>query len=355
VLSWQPPLVLWCWFLHGSLGASPFIAAALLLLSSPFLVGWLSARPQLVDYAAVLLLVLLLRRLIAGRDPLRCVLAVGILSFAWVNLHAGALLGVAIVAAVGVLTFLNRVTRARAWWLVAATGVALTGSLLNTRGFELLAQTARVRGASAGIVIEWQHLDPANLGQMAMWALGLAALVLAVRRRDVVLVGALATVAVASVGAIRFLPMTVLLALPVLAASTSVPPVLRYVRTRGHVLYPGAAAVVTALAVMAVPSLTHVGRPDPSIYPREVVDRIPPRCRVFNSYLLGGFVMLERPDVSVSIDSRTELYGAERVIESDQVVNHGPIPLRLSRGLGACWFPRNLVWRTSSPSTRLGR
>jgi hypothetical protein len=62
--------------------------------------------------------------------------------------------------------------------------------------------------------------------------------------------------------AIRLLPILVLLALPVLAASASRPPVLRYLHSRRIVLYLGLAAGM----VVALPSLGHIGRPDPAYY-----------------------------------------------------------------------------------------
>jgi hypothetical protein len=42
---------------------------------------------------------------------------------------------------------------------------------------------------------------------------------------------------------------------------------------------------------------------------------------VFNSYELGGFVLLQRPDVQVSLDSRNDLYGSHRVLAYKQVLD----------------------------------
>ena len=46
-------------FLAKRMGSSPAVAATVVLLGSTLLIPWFSARPQLVDYVAVLLLVLL--------------------------------------------------------------------------------------------------------------------------------------------------------------------------------------------------------------------------------------------------------------------------------------------------------
>ena len=74
------------------------------------------------------------------------------------------------------------------------------------------------------------------------------------------------------------------------------------------------AAGVGALAVRAVTGLPHVGA---TIYPIAAVRALPSGCRLFNSYLLGGIVILERPGVPVSIDSRNDLYG-RRAVRAEQ-------------------------------------
>jgi hypothetical protein len=109
---------------------------------------------------------------------------------------------------------------------------------------------------------EWQRLSPEDPSQLAALAVGLTALILAVRRRDLIFTGGLGVAAAGSVIAIRLLPILVLLALPVLAASASRPRVLRYLHSRRVVLYLGLAAGV----VVALPSLVHIGRPDPAYY-----------------------------------------------------------------------------------------
>jgi hypothetical protein len=313
------------------LGASPIVTATLLLLTSPLLIGWLSARPQLVDYVAVLALTMLMRGLVEGRRSAWSLLALGILTIVWVNLHAGALLGVAIVGAITVMAFARRRTRDRTRWCLAALVTVAASSLINPYGIELIGQTIQVKGASTGIIDEWAHVDPTNPTQMIMIVLGLVALAVSARRADAAFAGALSVAVLGSVTAIRLLPILVLLALPVLAAFASQPVVLGYLHSRRVVLGPGAVAGVAALLWLAVPSLGHIGRPDPAIYPTRAVQDIPRSCKLFNSYVLGGFVLLERPDVQVSLDSRNDLYGAKRVAAEERLVRgRGDIAQELS-------------------------
>ena len=277
----------------------------------------------------------------ATRQPgrLRWVIAVALLSAAWVNLHAAALLGVAIAACAALLLLARRGTRESGWWCAGAAVAAAAGAFLNPQGFGLVAQTAAVRSASAGAVAEWSHFDPASPMQWAILAAGAGAGIIAIRRGDGVLTGALAVCWAGAVLATRLQPVLVLLAVPVLAAWASRPGVLRYVRSRRLVLYPGAAVAVLALTAAALPSLGHIGRPNPAVYPHHVIADIPSGCRLFNSYLLGGLVLLERPDVPVSLDSRNDLYGARQVVADQRVLDGKSNAARALAGAGCVLVP----------------
>lgn len=149
--------------------------------------------------------------------------------------------------------------------------------------------------------------------QLVTFALGLLALVIAAARRDIVFSAALLVAGAGSVVALRILPVLLLLAVPVLMSGASRSFVLRYFQSRRRMLAQGAAlgmAVITGLVAFNLPA---VGRPNPAVYPSGIIQAIPPGCHVFNGYMLGGLLILERPDVKVSLDSRNDLYGADRV------------------------------------------
>ncbi len=332
--------------LARQLGASPFLAGALLVLTSPLLIGWLSARPQLVDYVAIPALVMLLRRIAAGRDQARSVAAVGLLTVAWVNLHAASLFGVAIAGASALLLLARRSTRAGGLWCGGAAAAALAGSLLNPYGAGVFTQTAQVQSASAGVVTEWQHINPASPTEWLIVVLGAAALLVAIRRRDRVLISALAITAPGAVLAIRLLPILGLVAVPALAAAGSHPLVIRYVRSRRFMLTLGAAAIESVFLTLAGMNLTHIGRPLAAYYPDRAVRAIPRGCRVFNSYLVGGYVILERPGVKVSLDSRNDLYGPKRVIAEQEVVRRGGNTVTALAGAGCVLVPAHSALAT---------
>lgn len=296
------------------LGASALVAGLFLLFLMPLLTAYMTARPQLVDYVAVLVLILLLQWVARGRrHVVLAVSAIGVLSTVWVNLHAGALFGVMIVGSCAALLLLRRATRPRGWWCLAAAAAAGAGALLNPQGLGLFHQTVAVKTASIDIV-EWQHLDPTQPFDVAKLLLGVLALGIALRRRDAVFIAALAVSVAGSVTAVRLLPILLLLSIPVLA---STPVVLAYARSRHLLLLRGGAVLTSAFALLAATSLGHIGRPNPATYPTRTIAAIPRGCHVFNDYALGGYLILRRADVRVSLDSRNDLYGLDR-LESAQ-------------------------------------
>jgi hypothetical protein len=317
--------------LARSLGASAAAAGMAFFLAAPLLTGWLSARPQLVDYAAVLALALLLRSIEQGHGRWGAAALAGLLTVVWVNLHAAALLAFAMAAASAALLVLFR--RGGTWRYAAAAAVAAAVScLLNPYGTGVLHQASQVQADSTQLITEWMPVDWASPIQDLTFAAGVAALIIAWRRREAVLTAALAVGLAGSLAAVRFLPFVVILAMPVLAAFASNPPdPIRWYLASRHVMLRRCGALgLIALIALATPSLTHIGRPAPATYPVAVVVDIPHGCRLFTTDLIGGYVILARPDVPVSLDTRNNLYGPALLLAEERVL-HGSGSL--SRGL----------------------
>jgi hypothetical protein len=328
--------------LARSLGALPTAAAAALFVAAAPLTIWLTARPQLVDYAAVLALAMLLRAIERGRGTWGAVALVGVLTVTWINLHAAALVAVVIAAASAVLL---AVTRRGAGWRYAAAAAAATvvACLANPYGIGVLHQAVQGRDAAVGSISEWMPLYWASPAQDITMAGGVAALVIAWRRREAVLTAALAVCIAGSVAAWRMLPFVVVLATPVLAAFASDPPdsVRRYLVSRRTMLQRGAALALAALVVVAAPSLTHIGRPQPSAYPVALVSDIPHGCRLFSTDVIGSYVILARPDVLVSLDTRNNLYGSALSMAENRVLQgYGDVSRGLA-GAGCVLVPRS--------------
>ena len=327
--------------LARTLGASAAASAIAFFLALPLLTGWLSARPQLVDYTAVLGLALLLRQIESGRGRSGAAALAGLLAVAWINLHAAALLAVAIA---GVSTILLAVTRRGSRWryAAAATVAAAAGCLVNPYGLGVLHQAGQVQADSSGVITEWAPVNLGNPVQDLTLAAGVAALVVAWRRREATLTAALAVSIVGSAEAVRFLPFVVLLAMPVLATYVSDPPdpIRRYLTSRRVMFQRGGALGFVALVALAVPSLTHIGRPEPATYPVGLVADIPHSCRLFTTDLIGSYVILARPDVPVSLDTRNNLYGPAQLVAEERVLHGRGNVSRGLAGAGCVLVPR---------------
>jgi hypothetical protein len=326
-----------------ALGASATASAIAFLLAAPLLISWLTARPQLTDYAAVPALILLLRAIDRGRLRWGAVALTGLLTAVWINLHTAALLAVAITGATAAVQFVLARRDSRWRYAVAATAAAAVGCLANPYGIAVLHQASQVHAVSSGIIAEWAPFDPAIPSQDLTMAVGLAALVVAWRRREAVLLAALVVLLAGSIEAIRFQPFVVILAIPLLAAFASVPPdpIRRYLTSRRLMFQRCGALGMAAVVVLAAPSLTHIGRPDPNIYPAAVVARVPRGCRLFTTDLIGSYVILARPDVLVSLDTRNNLYGAPLVAAEERVLHGQGNLVRGLAGAGCVLVPRS--------------
>jgi hypothetical protein len=322
------------------LGGVPAAAGLLVCAGSVGIFLWLSVRPQLIDYAAVPLLVLVATTAGPAIRP-RALLVIAAIEAVWVNFHAAAPMGIAVVLAAGLgiqFAALAKSPGPARWRMLPAAGAraaapalaALVGTLANPRGAAVFWQLRTVSGSSAGLVAEWQHVALQIPSQAAMLGIGLLAMALAAWRRRWDLALVLGLLAAGGAETIRVLPILDTVAVAVLAAVLSGPWLQAWAAEppRGHVLRLSAAGLVAALAVRAATGLPHTGG---TSYPTGSVRALPAGCRLFNSYLLGGIVILGRPDVPVSLDSRNDLYGRRDVLTEQRILTSrsgGPGTLR---------------------------
>ena len=319
------------------LGAPVLPAALVVLFGLPLATPWLQVRPHIVDYVAVPLLLVLCDSLAAkprsGQRTgtrLAVIGCIGVIQLLWVNLHAAAPLGIAVVATAAVAAAAQRRAageRPALGWSAAAVLAAVVGTAINPYGAEIFLQGIRVRAASAD-VIEWQPVRLTNPSDLALLVMAAVAVLVAWRQRRTLALAVLALFTIAGAATLRFLPVAAIVALAVLGCASQLPAVARWVATRRQLLRVAAAGIVAAFAATAALGATHLGRPD---YPLELIDALPPGCRLFNSYDVGGPIILRRPDVPVSLDSRNDLYGPAQLRDLDRIqqgTSDGPTELR---------------------------
>ena len=317
------------------LGATALTAALVFLPGSVFLVGWLSARPQLADYVAVPVLLVLLGRILSGpgleavpvsgprrREWAWAVAGIAVVQAVWVNLHGAAPLGVAIVALAGLAHGVDSRWRGgRPLWLVyaASTGAAALATLANPYGPAVFGQLGRVRAESAGIR-EWGGLTLFDWPEVVMLAAAALAVAVAWSGRSRWLAAVVGALGLAGLLTLRLAPIAFMVALPVLAAGLARSEPRTWPRPRAYLAVAGVAIVLATLVVRGVAATTHLGRPN---YPVAAIRALPPNCRLFNGYALGGPVILLRPDIPVSLDSRNDVYG-DAAIRSTLELEAGP-------------------------------
>jgi hypothetical protein len=128
-----------------------------------------------------------------------------------------------------------------------------------------------------------------------------------------------------------------------LAAFASAPPdrIRQYLISRRVMFQQGGALGMAALVVLAAPSVTHIGRPEPSTFPTALVADIPHDCRLFTTDLIGSYVILARPDVLVSLDGRNNLYGPTVLVAEERVLHGFGNLTRGLAGAGCVLVPRS--------------
>lgn len=299
------------------------------LFCSPLVLGWLSARAQTVSYSMQLLALLVLARLFAasGRRIWAWSAALLVLQAVWVNLHEAAVSGVVVAAgsaAVHGFTLIRagRLNRRSAVRLLAGPAIVAAGSMVSPFGWSVFADSAHTRSASVGYIVEWNSIWNTTPTVFVEAAVGLVLLIAVVqvwrRERGTSLecladtwLGAALVLAAASVVAVRFVPLLLLVDVVAVVAAVRAGRARRFVSTYRRLLDVGAAAVVIALAVVGIDHLARAGEPTSGDFPSaRLVDAIPSSCRLLNEYNDGGWISLLRwPEVRVSQDGRNDLYG----------------------------------------------
>jgi hypothetical protein len=238
-----------------------------------------------------------------------------------------------------VVLLLRAASRGRAVWVLATAAAMALATLATPYGLEGYGQAGSVHGASAGVISEWAPLNPTHPVELVALVLAVCGLVCAIRLREPVVAVALVITAVGGVFAIRLLPIAALVAVAPLAAVLSAPALLARLRGLRAVTIPGTVVWLALAGWLAAGALTHPGRPDAGLYSPAAIAAIPAGCRTVNTYAVGGYLGLVRPDVLVSIDSRNDLFGAERVLAATDLVNgDGDLAAGLS-GAGCVLVP----------------
>jgi hypothetical protein len=303
--------------LAAHLGAHPVAAGLMVLVATPVTIAWFAVRPQLVDYIAVPLLVVLVDVALTAPPARALPTLAGIfaLQTAWVNLHSTAPLGIVLAAAAGATSLRGH---RRPWRAIAPAAAATLGTIVNPYGPGVITEGFRVHNASADLIKEWLPVDLTDPFQDLTILLGVVTIVVASRRRYWRLMAVLVVEVVGAVAVRRMQPLLAVTVIGVLAAALDTAGARAWMTSRRTMLRLGAAILTATYAVLALRAAPHLGRVS---FPDRTVRALPAHCRLFNSYDLGGIVILLRPDVPVSLDSRNDLYGRRELLDRQRVLD----------------------------------
>jgi len=299
-----------CWALALRLGARPLVALWTLVLAVPVVRPWLGDRPHVLAYAlaAAVALVVLDRR---PPGPRRLV-ALGLLTALWANVHGSFPLAVVLVALPWTRRETWRDPVARRRW-AAALGLVVIATLCNPWGPAIYRTVAHHQGKVYRLLSEWAPWnfaeDPARDLALVVLVGGAAAGFLArTRRRALEEVLLLGVFLVPFWRAEKFAPGLLVGAVPVLAAHLSLRAWNVPVRVLG-------AAVAVLLGVLARPGAVLDLSLDLQEMPREALADARQsgiRGPVFHPFNVGGYVaFFGFPDIRPLIDGRIYIHGEQ--------------------------------------------
>jgi hypothetical protein len=318
--------------------ASPLATVAVGVLSILTMVVAATPRPLVASLPLTAACVVVLDRERRAPDGSPWLWTLPALALLWVNVHGAFVVLFVLLGCHGLALLVDGLhSRAAGWWrpllrLGGVSLVSLAATLVNPFGAEMLLypfETLQL-GVLSDAIHEWRQpvvTDPQFWPLFALVGTSVVALVRAVGRRtaDVVLLVVFGGLALT---AARHAAIFAMVAFPVVARllSRHERMVLRQAWSAAapgerRIEFAVLATVGLLVGVLVAPALTSNGneRAIAAWHGDRAITRVAEGDlpgRLWNSYDLGGhLIWLVTPDVLVSIDSRTDLYGDEVVRE----------------------------------------
>lgn len=284
----------------------------IVLANSVLIYPWLTQRPQLFDYVAVMVFVMMLSYV---RNTWILILLTMPLLIAWNNMHLTGLVGVALFAG---LLFVK--TRHWIYSLVLIIGGILACSV-TPYGLEGLLKPLTTSKTSMGIISEWQSpwlLDSGYVSYFNVVAILFLAFIGFLLYKDKQYLSGVFVTGLVLVGSYqnRWVPFTVLVGIFFIA------PYLEKLKPVKVLNFVVMMFLIPLIMIAPLEALS----PDKTFNPTiggKISLSLPENCKLLNSSALGGTVIFHRPDVKVSSDGRNDFYnsiedmGQYEVLHSD--------------------------------------
>lgn len=326
-------------YLRCSKESKPYIAGFSLLLGAFTSAPIWGVRPQMFTLLFASIFIFLLDRY-RHNGNFKILIPIPILTILWVNLHAGYIIGIAIVI-IYVIGYLlevanlryrrkekiDAVTQKSLWILFSVLITSILATLLNPTGLRILTYPFETLTDSAmrTYIIEWFSPD----FHQVIWqpfAFMLLLLIGAgmIGNRPISITKIILTL-VFGYGALRsmrHIPLFAIVAIPVLAEQFNFlikfKPIAQ--EQNRHFRYVASIAISAIAAVMVLGFIqvtNNQQKSEAESFPKDAVNWIienKPKGNLFNSYNWGGYIIWRLyPEYLVYIDGRADLYGKEFV------------------------------------------
>lgn len=315
----------------------PYAAGFALILAALASAPLWGVRPQMITLFLFCVFFFFLERFRVSGRPQE-LLPLPFLMVLWANLHAGYLVGLALLGTYALSLLLKRqpgiprlsvrVDRAAAW-LLATLGGCILATLLNPSGYRILLYPFETLSSQSmmAFIHEWFSPDFHRLEWLPLAVLLLATAVAGyLGRQEVPGVHLLLLVGggLAGLRSMRHVPLFSVLAVPLLARQVRGLAGLRLVSRPVTRTVSSINLLVLVLVILAgglqISSITQ--RQTESIqelYPAQAVDWInanQPQGRLYNTYRWGGYLLWRLyPEYQVFIDGRADVYGDGLIAE----------------------------------------
>jgi hypothetical protein len=310
-------------YLRSPQESKPYVAGFVLFLGAIVTVPTWGVRPQIISLLLTSLLLYLLDRYVAERKRILIVF-IPLITLLWVNLHAGYLLGLIIVAIYiggGLLERLKaKISKNEPSEAPSLKSIALLGAVL---GLSVLATLANPNGAH---ILQWQPL-----AWFFLAFIGTGMLI----KKNISPTKILLTLVFgyAALRSMRFVPLFVIVSIPILAEQIdSVVRIKSAPRELGRLAKWLIPAISILLVLLIGLRWSQVVKEQPAAeaatFPKSALDWLVinhPAGKIFNSYTWGGYLIWRLyPQYPVFIDGRADVYGDQFIFKYIDIYNAHP-------------------------------
>ena len=326
-------------YLRCDKASKPYIAGFTLLLGAITSAPIWGVRPQMFTLLFTSIFLFLLDRY-RRNGNFMTLIPIPMITILWVNLHAGYIIGIAIVIIYifgylledtiqryGRKEKIDVVTQKSLWILISILIISVLATLINPTGFRILIYPFQTLTDSAmqSYIQEWFSPD---FHQMIWQPFAVMILLLIgvgmIGNRSISITKILLTLVFGygALRSVRNIPLFAIVVIPVLAEQfnylikikLNAQKQNRYFRYIAPIII-SAIAVVMVLVFIRLPN--NQQKSEAETFPKDAVDWIienKPKGNIFNSYNWGGYIIWRLyPENLVYIDGRADLYGEEFV------------------------------------------